>query len=60
MLVWKWAFEGDEGKTDLWHAINDGGPHKSNVAVLELKVPKTGAVFNIFYSRSAINEIFPF
>ena len=53
------ACEGDEGKTDLWHAINDGGPHRSDVAVLELNVPKSDAVFNIFYSTSAINEIFP-
>ena len=60
MQVWQGACEGDEGKTDLWHAINDGGPHKSDVAVLELKVPKSDVVFNIFYSTSVINEIFPY
>ena len=50
---------GDEGKPDLWHTFNAGGPHKTDVAVLKLKGKKSGAVFNIIYPRSDINEIYP-
>ena len=51
--------EGDEGKPDLWHTFNAGGPHKTDVAVLERKGKKSDAVFNIIYLISAINEIIP-
>ena len=53
------ACEGDEGKGGNVHALNAGGAHLSDVAVLELKGTKSGADFNIIFPRSAINEIFP-
>ena len=50
---------GGEGKPDFWPSFNADGPHKADVAVLEMKGKKSGAVFTIFYFKSAINEIFP-
>ena len=41
------------------HALNAGGAHLSDVAVLELKGTKSGADFNIIFPNSAINENFP-
>ena len=52
--------EGDEGKGGNPHALNVGGAHISDVAVLELKGTKSGADFNIIFFRSAINKNFPF
>ena len=53
------ACEGDEGKLENLHTFNAAGPHKTDVAVLELKGKKSGDVFNIIYPTGAINEINP-
>ena len=54
------ACEGDEGKGGNLLALNAGGAHLSDVAVLKLKETKSGAEFNITFLRGAINEIFPY